>query len=339
MAQIEIPERLKRAELVLPALEGRVEGLPPSAALAMLPHLDITLERHHSILREALGNAGLAPPVRALSVLALRRLPGELAVGELEDVLSRQGLEETVAIRAASLLGLLGGDRHLDLLLSVRAASDSEPVIAAATFARSLIVHRLRLSGVPAEDPEVRLQDVPDDADGTAFHSRRLGLPRRDDVIESVRRDFPDIGPHDHEVYELPCAGQIMSIVVHKDVLEPRRTGLLREVPLLAAVVAVTLPGRREIIPSHAALTRPDASAGISLRVTRLTGLPAYAGHGRLTPDGVVFELLSVAAIGVAPVRATCTISSSGELRVFGASFASCPASMEPSASGDYPVP
>ena len=104
MVRIEIPPQYLRLEIMHDALAGRIERLPPSLALAMVPEVAVDESEQRRIFHEALEDRELETRVRALAVEALASLGVESAVAELLGVLDQPSLEEQVASRAVAML-------------------------------------------------------------------------------------------------------------------------------------------------------------------------------------------------------------------------------------------
>jgi hypothetical protein len=175
MVRIEITEEDKSPKMIRKALAGRNPRISESLALALVSELAIPESEQRDILREALENPGLQPPVRALAARSLAKLGTDIAIQELLRVLEAPELEEPVAVTAAVKLGLIGGPDHLAPLQHAKESATSEFLRQRAAFAEAMIVHRFGISDYEIQLPAAESQPAPQAVGALPFISREPG--------------------------------------------------------------------------------------------------------------------------------------------------------------------
>lgn len=307
MVYVDLPEEVLRPDNVRDALAGHLTGVSPMAALKLLPGLDISATDQVAILREAVGDDGLAPYVRAAAVRASLHRAGQDAVPTLVEAL--ESGEERIAAAAAAALGQVGDPEHLAALRRLRQSAATEPARRRAAFAETLIVHRFGLTGVQVPLGEVETQPAPVAIGAASFIGGRPGTERRRRALDGIRRELPWLEAARQDVYEVQCGPRLMEIAIDRDFAGPDGLRALTERPALPAVVAFASPEDDDFYPGLLVLSRPGGDERVGLVVTRLGGEPAYVAEGTLEHGEAVFDLRSAHAPGIAAVTSRIRVT------------------------------
>jgi len=312
VVRVDIPVEDLRPDFVRAALAGRVSGVPPSAALALISEAQLPGADPEATLREAIASSDLEPHVRVGAVRAYLRVAAEAAPGALAEFL--QSDEERVAVAAAAALGQIGTPEHLSALRGMRRRVRADFARRRVAFAEALIVHRF---GVTDHDVELPSAEVRADAlqavGALPFKSVRPGPERRKRALEGIRREFPTLDPAQQDVYELQCGPRLMQIAVALDVVGRDKGRAASRRPALPAIVAVQDPEYDEYNPVLVMLSRPARGNQVTLQLTRLgSGEPIYVGEGSVDRDEPVFDLRATNTPGITPMSARVRLTDAG---------------------------
>lgn len=299
MVRVEIPEEDKRPEVIREALAGRIPRIPESLAFALVPDLDVPESEQRDIVREALENPALEPPVRVQAARALAELETDTAVSELSRVLETPEVEEPVAATAAAVLGRIGGPDNLAQLQRAKESATSEFLRQRAEFAEAMIVHRFGLTDHEVELPAAESQPAPQAVGSLPFVSRKPGQERRRRTLEGVRQEFPWMEPDQHDVYEIQCGPRLMEVIINRDIMRSEGIRTATQRPALPAVVAHRNEETDDFYPALVALSDPKGQERVSLRLTRLEGETVYMGEGSVGAEGAEFNLRSAKTPGI----------------------------------------
>jgi HEAT repeats len=299
VVRVEIPEEDKRPEVIRDALRGRVARVPQSLAFALVGELDIPSSQKRDIIREALQDPALDPPVRVQAARSLAQLEPDLATPELVRVLEEPDTEEVVAATAASVLGQVGEPDNLDQLQRTKESATSDYLRQRAAFAEAMIAHRYGLTDREVELPAAESQPPPQAVGALQFISRSPGRDRRRRALEGVQREFPRMNPGQQDVYEIQCGPRLIEVVVSRDLPGGEGMQALAQRPALPAVVAVLNEETEEFYPNLVALSSPQGQQRVSLLLTRLDGEPVYMGEGSVGDQGAEFEMRAANTAGI----------------------------------------
>jgi hypothetical protein len=319
MVRVEIPEEDKRPEVIREALRGRVPRVPQALAFALVPELDIPGPQKRDLIREALQDPAVGPPVRVQAARSLAQLEPDLATPELVRILEEPDVAEPVAATSAVVLGQIGEPDNLELLERVKGSATSEFVRQRAAFAEAMIVHRFGVTDREVELPAAESQPPPQPVGALQFISRRAGGDRRRRALEGVRQEFPRMNPGQQDVFEVQCGPLLLEVVTPRDMLGGEGMQMLAQRPALPAVVALLHTETDEFYSSLVALSSPQGEDRVLLLLTRLEGQPVYMGEGSVSQQRAEFEMRSVNAAGI-PRTAFRIRATRGEVEISGIS-------------------
>ncbi|KOX18415.1 hypothetical protein ADK67_37130 [Saccharothrix sp. NRRL B-16348] len=315
MVKIDIPGVEPGPDVVRESLAGRVPGVPPSVALALLSELDVPGADRVALLRDSVENTDLEPHVRAGAVTVYARVAGAEAVPTL---LSALGGDDRVAAAAATALGHVGAAEHLDALRERRSRDTGDLLRDRARFAEDLIVHRLGLTDRVDDADLPEAAPAPEEVGALAFAAVRPGPERRSRALKAIKRDLPWFDPADHDVYEVQCGPRLLEVAVDRGVLGTEGRGRLRRGPATPAVVAVQDLEYDDFYPALIALSRPRGDR-LAVRLVRLTGEDVYLAEGPLAEGDLVLELRAAQRPGAAPVAGRLRVTAK-EVEISGVS-------------------
>ncbi|HWO58668.1 MAG TPA: HEAT repeat domain-containing protein, partial [Umezawaea sp.] len=306
---LDIPEVDLREGTIVEAVAGRVPHISPSAALSLLGEVDLEGVDRQRLLRDAVRNAELDAFVRAGAVQIYARLAGGGAVPALLRAL--EDGTERVAAAVATALGRVGSPEQLDVLGRLRSGEGGRLLRARATFAEALIIHRFGLADRESALPPVELLPAPPPTDALTFTSARPGLAGRDRVLKAVKRDLPEFDVAKQDVYEVQCGPKLLEIAVDRDFVGPEGLERLRSGPAVPAVVAMQNQEHGDFYLGLIALSSPDGSGGVTVRLSRPGGDAVYVAGGSPKGSGLDLDLLAVRAPGATPVAGLVRLTAS----------------------------
>jgi len=306
---VDIPSEELTQEVLQQALAGRLDTIPPSAALSLLSDADIPGTDGHAVLQDAMQNDDFEPHVRAGAVKVYMRAAGEGAVPALLQAL--ESSEESVAASAASALGHVGSPKHLEALHRLRSGKGGV-LSTRAAFAEALIVHRFGLADRDVEMDSTETQATPVTTGALAFVGVKPGPGRKDQALKAIKRDLPwfDIGKQ--EVYEVQCGPRLLEVAVNRDFMGSDGPGKLSKRPATPTVIAMQDVEYDDYYPGLIGLTRPTGKNRIKLELTRLTGEPVYVGEGTVERGEIAVDLRAAQAPGVAAVAGRIRLTAEG---------------------------
>lgn len=305
--RIDIPEDELSPDLIREALAGRMENVPPSAALALLSSQSIPQTKQYTILMEAAEDSSLDMAVRAAAIRSSMRMGIKTAGSGL--LKSLQSSEERIAAAAAAALGQIGTPDHLSALKGIREGGDL--LKRRVSFAQLLIVHRFGLTDQEIQLPSAKIQRALE-VGAQPFISVRPGAERRSRALEGIKRELPQLNPALQDVYEIQCGPRLIEVAVDPRFTKPKLSADLTSRPGLPAIITFQDPEYEEFYPRLIVLIRPTANKRMSLMLTTLTGEPAYVGEGSMSPGGVEFELHATARPGNVAVAAIVRVTTKG---------------------------
>lgn len=302
MVLIDVPRHQVVPDRLNEALAGQVSGLSPSIALALVAQSGLAVGQQRKLLRTAAKNPALESHVRAAAALTAIRLDPKSARAEATDLLS-DPLDDRVAGVAAAALGRYGDAGDLPRLRDVAGSADSELLRARASFAATLIVHRLGLANEKLEllDADKEEEDEPGPG-ALTFDAVIPGVRRRLRALDGVRAEFPETADDQASVFEIQCGPRLLEVIVPKAAQGAAGLKRLLRAPALSAVVAALNEETEEFYPSLLVLTRPVGGDRVRIEMTRPGGEPLYTGVGTISDRQAVFRFRAVRGFGSLPV-------------------------------------
>jgi hypothetical protein len=311
VVRFDISAEQLRPDILRNALTGRVEGVPPSAALALIAQGALPGTDRATAIREIVENTALEPFLRAGAVRAFPRTDVAVARTALSAFLGSD--VERVVAEAAGVLGQIGAPEHLPALRRARDGARVAFVQRRIAFAETLIVHRFGITDSDVSFPEVvTVGEAPRAQGGLSFRSGPPGVERRRQAIGAVTDEFAALDAAAQDVIEVQCGPRLMEVVVAREALRDGGRSVAR-VPALPAVVATQDPEDGQFSAAWAVLTRPLPGGRFSILLVSLgNGDPVYVAEGALDGAEPVFDLRTARSPGVTPVTGQIRLTASG---------------------------
>jgi len=284
---------------------GKSKELPRMRVLAALPRLAPTGAR--TPLVRVADDPQELPRMRTLAVSSLGRVKSVEVMADLK----RYALDRvpTVAARAVQILGRIGDESALTVLVEVRAQA-SHLVRKRAVFSAALIAHRLGLRGYDL--PDVRTASyLTRPATGIHVKLRAVTGDERSRVIASLTAHSLPM-PTAVELREVECLKQHWALVIDRTALEPWNTEqfLARKRHLGQLAFKNLVSG--EYAPGLSILMTPVGAGTFEVGLYRASGALIYGGTGRAIGTGVEFSLHAVERPGAAATIIEGAISPNG---------------------------
>jgi hypothetical protein len=256
------------------------------------------------LLAQALRDTSADATVRAAGATWLSRIGAPDAEAAL---LSAAATETTPIVQHKVIAGIarVGAETSLAALEPLTGQPD-EALREHATFARSIVAHRLGRTGyeVPAVEPADLL---PADIKGGSTPALEAQGP--DDaahVLAQIENDRYGMPADELSVSWLTCPGQQFALVVNSELRDTPEVILQR--PMIAALVALRSPADGSYHTSLIVLSSPQGGARVTVSANRPTGRTMYYGVGEVEDGTVRVRLDAVSAPGATETTATAVL-------------------------------